>query len=283
MAGADRATRLEFMRPFTTKLLNPITRRFVHWLPGFAIISYRGRVSRKTYRTPMNVFRNGNGYVFALTYGPDVQWVKNVLASGEADLQLGSRHVALSDPVLFADATRHLMPLPVRFFLGLMRVTWFLRMSARPLPLAATRRLPFWVPYFNRLAVPLLRAGVPMGPDVLLTVRGRKTGSARTTPVTICENAGRRGIISPFGETHWVRNLRAAGVATIGIGRHREEVIAVELELPEAAAFIRDVLAPHARRTRFGAWFVRVVDRIDVDHPEEAAIGRPVFELHPAR
>lgn len=145
--------------------------------------------------------------------------------------------------------------------------------------LIAPRKLPIWVPYFNRLAVPLLRSGVPMGPDVLLTVRGRKTGLPRTTPVTICERGGRRGVISPFGETQWVRNLRAAGRATIGARRYGEEVIAVELEPRDAAAFIRDVLAPLARRSRFGGWFVRTVDKIDIDHPEQAAIGRPVFEL----
>jgi deazaflavin-dependent oxidoreductase (nitroreductase family) len=142
-------------------------------------------------------------------------------------------------------------------------------------------RVPAWVPYFNPIAKLLLAAGVPIGPDVLLTVRGRKTGLPRTTPVAICENAGRRGVISPFGEVNWVRNLRAAGRATITAGRRTEEVIAVDLGPAEAAAFIRDVLAPHARRTRLGFWLVRLVDKIDIDHPEAAAEGRPVFEFYP--
>ena len=142
-------------------------------------------------------------------------------------------------------------------------------------------RLPSWVRYFNRIVRPLLAAGVPMGPDVLITVRGRKSGLPRTTPVTVCENSGRRGLISPFGEVNWVRNLRAAGRATITFGSRKEEVSAVELELTEAAEFIRDVLAPPARRSRFGSWFVRNVDKIDIDNPLEAAQGRPVFELRP--
>ena len=37
------------------------------------------------------------------------------------------------------------------------------------------RQIPSWVPFFNLLAKPLLKLGVPMGPDVLITVRGRKT------------------------------------------------------------------------------------------------------------
>jgi deazaflavin-dependent oxidoreductase (nitroreductase family) len=141
--------------------------------------------------------------------------------------------------------------------------------------------VPWWAAYFNHIARPLLAAGVPMGPDVLLTVRGRKSGLPHATPVTLCEYAGRRGLISPFGETDWARNLRAAGRATISVGRRQEEVTAVELDAPEAAAFIHDVLAPVARQTRIGAWIVRTIDKIDIDHPEEAVQGRPVFELHP--
>jgi deazaflavin-dependent oxidoreductase (nitroreductase family) len=141
--------------------------------------------------------------------------------------------------------------------------------------------VPSWVRYFNVIARRLLALGIPMGPDVLLTVRGRKSGLARTTPVTLCEYGGRRGLISPFGETDWARNLRAAGQATIRFRRKTEEVTAVELAAPEAAAFIRDVLAPVARQTRIGGWIVRTIDKIDIDHPVEAAHGRPVFELHP--
>lgn len=121
-------TRMQFLRPVTTRLVNPITRLFVHWLPSFAIISYRGRRSGRIYRTPMNAFRDGDSYVFALTYGPEVHWVKNVLASGEADLLVRRHHVTLVNPVLFEDRTQHLIPQPVRFFLGVMRVWYFLRM-----------------------------------------------------------------------------------------------------------------------------------------------------------
>lgn len=121
-------TRIRFLRRFTMRFINPLTRRFVHRLPYFAIIKYRGRTSGTTYQTPMNVFRHGDSYVFALTYGSDVQWVKNVLAAGEADLRTGDTWVHLVDPELFVDPARRLMPLPVRFFLGLQRVSEFLRM-----------------------------------------------------------------------------------------------------------------------------------------------------------
>jgi len=120
--------RTRFIRPFTTHILNRFTRLFVHRLPGFAIITHQGRKSGQTYRTPMNVFRDGDDYLFALTYSSDVQWVKNVLAAGEADLRIGDKTVHLTDPELFVDPKRRLMPLPVRAMLGLMRVSEFLRM-----------------------------------------------------------------------------------------------------------------------------------------------------------
>ena len=141
--------------------------------------------------------------------------------------------------------------------------------------------LPWFVPFFNPIARLLLAAGVPMGPNVLVTVRGRKSGLPRTTPLTIVEFSGRRWLIAPYGEVNWVRNLRAAGRATITVGRRKEEVTAVELEPREAVGFFRDVLGPRVRRTRVGSWIVRNIDRVDVDNPVEAAEGRPVFELHP--
>ena len=121
-------TRLEVLRPFTTNVFNRLSRRFAGWLPGFGLLIYRGRKSGRTYRTPMNVFRRGEEFVFALTYGSDVQWVKNILAAGETDLLTRGRTIHLTDPRLFTDPARSLMPTPVRQFLGLMRVTEFMRM-----------------------------------------------------------------------------------------------------------------------------------------------------------
>ena len=147
--------------------------------------------------------------------------------------------------------------------------------------MSVSRRLPGWVPYFNAVARPLLALGVPMGPDVLLTVRGRRSGLPRTTPVTLGEYGGRRGIISPFGESNWARNLRAAGQGVIRFGRKREDIRAVELDHDEAVRFVCEVVAPLAARSKLGDWFVRKVDGVDLDHPEKAVVGMPVFEVFP--
>jgi deazaflavin-dependent oxidoreductase (nitroreductase family) len=126
-------TRMTFLRPFTTHLFNPLSRRFAGWLPAFGILSYVGRKSGRPYRTPLNVFKRGDGYVFALTYGSEVDWVKNVLAAGEADLRTRGRDVHLVEPELFVDPTRRLMPLVVRIVLRMNNVSEFLRMrQAQP-------------------------------------------------------------------------------------------------------------------------------------------------------
>jgi len=123
---------MRFMRPFTIRFINPVTRRFAGHLPGFAILIYRGRQSGRLYRTPMNVFRHGEDYVFALTYGSDVQWVRNVLAAGGCELEMRGGKVRLTDPRLFVDPKQRVMPLPVRLFLRPMRVTEFLAMRPAP-------------------------------------------------------------------------------------------------------------------------------------------------------
>ena len=140
---------------------------------------------------------------------------------------------------------------------------------------------PRWVTIFNPIAKSLLRAGVPLGYNGLLTVPGRRSGQPRTTPIAIIESGGRRWVWAPWGEVHWVQNLRAAGRATITVHGRDEDVRATELGDEERLAFFRDVLRPVAHAMPFGKPFIRLVDKVDVDDPVGASHGRPVFELHP--
>src|SRR5262249_33494027 len=128
----------------------------------------------------------------------------------------------------------------------------------------------------------LLGAGVPLGPNGLVTVPGRTSGLPRTTPIAIIEVSGRRWIWAPWGEVNWVRNLRASGHATITVRGRREDVTATELAVPERVWFSRDVLGPLARSIPFGKTFIRLADQVDLGHPDEVAEDRRVFELRPA-
>ena len=99
-----RAPRLHAIRPFTMRVVNPVTRRFAGWLPGFGLLTHVGRSSGRAYVTPINVFRRGDRYLFALTYGSGVQWVRNVLAAGGCTLRTRGRDVRLVGPELIVDA-----------------------------------------------------------------------------------------------------------------------------------------------------------------------------------
>ena len=116
------------LRRFTARFLNPLTRLVAPWLPGFAIVVHVGRRSRKTYRTPMNVFRRGDHYYFALTYGSDVDWLKNVFAEGGCHIVTLGREVRLVEPELFRDPTLRFLPLPARLIERWNGVTEAVRM-----------------------------------------------------------------------------------------------------------------------------------------------------------
>ena len=124
------ATRIRFLRPFTTRVINPVTRLFAGWLPGFAILTHVGRRSGRTYHTPINVFRRGDHYLFALTYGSDVDWVKNIVTAGGCEMRVRGRDVRLVEPALFVDPDLRLMPRALRVLGRLNRVSEFLRMRA---------------------------------------------------------------------------------------------------------------------------------------------------------
>ena len=117
------------IRPFTTRVINPVMRRFAGRLPGFAIVAYAGRRSGRPYRTPVLVFHDGSRYIFALTHGTDVQWMKNVRAAGVCEIEERGRSTPLGHPELFVDSSGRLVPLPVRIIFRLLRVKEYLAMT----------------------------------------------------------------------------------------------------------------------------------------------------------
>src|SRR5712664_3005481 len=87
--------------------LNRVTRHIAPWAPGFGVVVHHGRRSGREFQTPVNVFTVNDGYVIALTYGPDSDWVKNVLAEGGCQLRTRGRVVRMTAPRLYRDETRH--------------------------------------------------------------------------------------------------------------------------------------------------------------------------------
>jgi deazaflavin-dependent oxidoreductase (nitroreductase family) len=117
-------------RRVTNRLLGPIVAR----TPGFGVVIHTGRKSGRRYRTPVGVFVASGGYVIALTYGKDTDWVRNVVAAGGCELEIRRRAVRLTDPRVVHDVSRRLAPRPVRPILRLLGVTDFLRLSTDPVP-----------------------------------------------------------------------------------------------------------------------------------------------------
>src|SRR4051812_48172181 len=82
---------------FQVKYVNRLIKPVAKFLPGFSTITHRGRKSGKPYKTVVTAFRKGDTIAIALGHGK-TDWVKNVLAAGEAELHLGRKDVHLVNP-----------------------------------------------------------------------------------------------------------------------------------------------------------------------------------------
>ena len=83
----------------TNRILGPLA-RFAPWI---AIVAHIGRKSHRRYRTPVVIFRRGDHFLIALTYGPESQWVQNVLAQGGCELEIMGRTLRLAEPRILHD------------------------------------------------------------------------------------------------------------------------------------------------------------------------------------
>jgi deazaflavin-dependent oxidoreductase (nitroreductase family) len=132
----------------------------------------------------------------------------------------------------------------------------------------------------NILTLTLLRAGVKLKGDgnypmYLLTVRGRKSGQPRTIPLAMWEHNGKRYVGSVFGIVDWVRNLRAAGEATLTRARRAETLNVRELPQGEAALVLREDIKSG---NPFAGYFGVTADS-SLEEFERAVLTHPVFVL----
>jgi len=124
--------RNRFLR-FLKNNFNPLTRRIAHSSHGpFSIVRHVGRRSGKTYETPIIVAPASDGFVFELTYGPEVDWYKNVMAAGGCTLFWhGKDYVIDKIEPLDTAAGRAAFPQPFRVALRLFGKKHFLKMVAQ--------------------------------------------------------------------------------------------------------------------------------------------------------
>ena len=117
---------------FNRVVTNRLTGRIATYLPLFGVLVHTGRRTHRQYRTPLNVFvADAEHFVIALTYGPDVEWLKNLKASGGGQMETRRQTWAVTEPRVFHDERRAAMPHPVRLVLGLTKVYDFVELKRR--------------------------------------------------------------------------------------------------------------------------------------------------------
>jgi deazaflavin-dependent oxidoreductase (nitroreductase family) len=119
---------------FNRVVTNRLTRRIARFLPMFGVVIHTGRRTHRQYRTPLNVFvADADTFVIALTYGPDVEWLKNLKASGGGQMETRGQMWVVTEPRVFHDERRATMPRLVRLVLGITRVYDFVELKRRRL------------------------------------------------------------------------------------------------------------------------------------------------------
>ncbi len=123
------------VRAFNKRTLNPWMLRFAGKKRGsFAVISHRGRKSGKTYTTPIIVQPVTGGFVIALTYGPEVDWYRNLQAAGQGTLLWQNQEYAISQPETLAIETAlKAFPFPFGPLLRLFGTRHFIKIASVPL------------------------------------------------------------------------------------------------------------------------------------------------------
>ena len=74
-----------------------------HWR-AYSIVRHVGRVSGREYRNPVSAYPLGDGFVIAVLYGVQSQWVRNVMAIGRLVLRTKGRDHTLVRPEMISAA-----------------------------------------------------------------------------------------------------------------------------------------------------------------------------------
>ena len=114
---------------FNRRVTNPLLGPLVWCLPRYGRVEHVGRRTGRRHRAPMMAFRSADRrrLTFALTYGPEANWVRNALAAGRVDfVSRWTGRVTLTDLRIVHDPARHAMPRGIGAILGFLRVEDFL-------------------------------------------------------------------------------------------------------------------------------------------------------------
>ena len=138
----------------------------------------------------------------------------------------------------------------------------------------------FTTKVLNRFVGGLTRLGISLYGSRVLEVKGRRSGQWRQTPVNLLRIDGVEYLVSPRGQTQWVKNLRASGQGRLRVGRRTQVFAALELGDDEKVPLLRAYLKKWSFEV--GAFFAGV--GADASDEELLRIGpdHPVFRLTPS-
>lgn len=130
----------------------------------------------------------------------------------------------------------------------------------------------------NTVIRKLAETGISIAGTRALSVRGRKSGKRRGVVVNLLTVDGVDYLVSPRGNTEWVRNVRAAGEIQIGPRRR---------PTPAQVTEVADDDKPEVLRRYLKRWYWQVkgyVAELTPDSSDDelriAAPSIPVFSLH---
>jgi deazaflavin-dependent oxidoreductase (nitroreductase family) len=147
--------------------------------------------------------------------------------------------------------------------------------------MSAHYRAPGWFTrnVFNRTVALLTRQGISVLGSRVLAVKGRTSGQWRTTPVNLLTYDGHRYLVSPRGQTQWVRNLRAAGTGELRLGKRAEAFRGRELAEDEKVPVLRAYLKRW--KAEVGIFFEGVGPDSSDEQIRAISANHPAFEVVP--
>jgi deazaflavin-dependent oxidoreductase (nitroreductase family) len=102
-------------------------------MQSIAMVHHRGRKSGRTYATPTSARPTGDGFVIAMTFGPESDWVQNVLAAGGCEIDWKGRRYSLVDPeIIDWAAARTAFSTVERILLRTVGMTSFIQLRRQP-------------------------------------------------------------------------------------------------------------------------------------------------------
>ena len=119
------------IRVFNKYVTNRVLRWFAYLpLGSFALVRHVGRHSGKPYETAIMVWPTGEGFVIALTYGPKVDWYRNILAAGGCTIFWHRKVYAVGKPEpIDAKTALPVLPTPFRQILRRIGLQDFVRVK----------------------------------------------------------------------------------------------------------------------------------------------------------